>query len=137
VALIAPSDGENRTIQAERNGKRRVILAALDSEEAIARRTRKAVAVEHVQAFVWRRKQSMILTGHDFHHGRWFGDRTGLAEALHKRGNQIIISGRRKSHLEATTKANPGMVSMSWIFKTRRASPRWQRSSLPSIRKSA
>src|SRR5713101_6591018 len=54
-----------------------------------------------------------------------------------ERGNQIIISGRRKSHLEATTKANPGMVSMSWILKTRRASPRWQRSSLPSIRKLA
>src|SRR6202043_3703458 len=36
----------------------------------------------------------------------------GLAEALHKRGNQIIISGRRKSHLEATTKANPGIASV-------------------------
>jgi uncharacterized oxidoreductase len=36
----------------------------------------------------------------------------GLAEALHKLGNQIIISGRRKSHLDATTKANPGMASL-------------------------
>jgi uncharacterized oxidoreductase len=36
----------------------------------------------------------------------------GLAEALHKLGNQVIISGRRKGHLEATTKANPGMKSM-------------------------
>jgi uncharacterized oxidoreductase len=36
----------------------------------------------------------------------------GLAEALHKLGNQVIISGRRKGHLEATTKANPGMRSM-------------------------
>jgi uncharacterized oxidoreductase len=36
----------------------------------------------------------------------------GLAEALHKLGNQVIISGRRKGPLEATTKANPGMRSV-------------------------
>jgi uncharacterized oxidoreductase len=36
----------------------------------------------------------------------------GLAEALHKLGNKIIISGRRKEHLDATTKANPGMDSV-------------------------
>jgi uncharacterized oxidoreductase len=36
----------------------------------------------------------------------------GLAEALHKLGNKVIISGRRKSHLDATTQANPGMDSV-------------------------
>lgn len=36
----------------------------------------------------------------------------GLAEALHKLGNQVIISGRRKGHLDATTQANPGMASV-------------------------
>jgi uncharacterized oxidoreductase len=30
---------------------------------------------------------------------------------LHKLGNQIIISGWRKRHLDATTRANPGMPS--------------------------
>src|ERR1700738_2541295 len=36
----------------------------------------------------------------------------GLAEPLHKLGNKVIISGRRKEHLNATTKANPGMESV-------------------------
>ncbi len=36
----------------------------------------------------------------------------GLAEALHKLGNQVIISGRRKRHLDVTTQANPGMKSV-------------------------
>ena len=36
----------------------------------------------------------------------------GLAEALHRLDNQIIISGRRKGHLAATVGANPGMRSV-------------------------
>jgi uncharacterized oxidoreductase len=36
----------------------------------------------------------------------------GLAEAFHKLGNHVIISGRRQSHLDETTRANPGMKSV-------------------------
>jgi len=35
-----------------------------------------------------------------------------LAEALHNLGNKVIISGRRKGHLEKTIEANPGMDSI-------------------------
>lgn len=37
----------------------------------------------------------------------------GLAEALHKLGNKIIISGRRKQVLDQTIAASPGMVAVA------------------------
>ena len=55
----------------------------------------------------------MNLTGNTiFITGGTSGLGRAYAEAFHKLGNQVIISGRRKGHLAEITKANPGMQSV-------------------------
>jgi uncharacterized oxidoreductase len=79
----------------------------------------------------------MQLSGNTiFITGATSGIGRGLAEAFHRLGNQVIISGRRKALLEEVTAANPGMQGIELditSIESIKAVSAWLKSAHPKL----
>jgi uncharacterized oxidoreductase len=96
---------------------RRAIMAAAVALPAAAAITPTAAVAQAGKAQgrpVLARSRPVKLTGNTvLVTGGGTGLGRGFAEAMHRMGNKVIIASRRRSILEATAAANPGMEVMT------------------------